>query len=162
MKVTKFDASLADLAGQMLRTMYTEDGLGLAAPQVGHNLRLMVFNNMAGLRPPEELTGFEQVLVNPVITKLSEEKVTAEEGCLSFPHIYGQVERSQWITVDYQSLTGDPLTIRFEGEEAQVFQHEYDHLEKILLVDRIDEDSKMVYGKRIEKMIKWHGPGGAL
>jgi len=82
--------------------------------------------------------------------------------CLSFPHIYGQVIRSNQVDVEYQSLTGEHKIVTYEGELAQIFQHEYDHLDGVLLVDRMDEDDKKLMQSRLGRLIAKYGPGGAL
>jgi peptide deformylase len=100
--------------------------------------------------------------VNPVIVEMSEETIVEEESCLSFPEIYGQVARSAWVDVQYQDLRGIHFKERYVDELAQIFQHEFDHIDKVLLVDRIGTESKAFYSKRLEKMVKRHGPGGVL
>lgn len=125
--ITEFDDALQNLAKEMLLVMYASDGIGLAAPQVGINKRLMVFNEMGEADKPE----LEMVLVNPVITDRSEELKLGEEGCLSFPQVYGRVERATWIDVQFQALNGTTIQRRFEGKPSIIFQHEYDHLDKV-------------------------------
>ena len=107
--------------------MYASDGIGLAAPQVGVNKRLMVFNELGAPDQKEH----EMVLVNPSIVSKSEEKASGEEGCLSFPQIYGYVSRHKWIEVEYQNLDGNKIVKRFEDKPSVIFQHEYDHLDKV-------------------------------
>jgi peptide deformylase len=157
--ITEFDDTLKRLAEEMLLLMYAADGVGLAAPQVGINKRLMVFNEDGD--PMSK--GKEMVLVNPVITAKSNKSVTAEEGCLSFPNIYGDVRRAQWIAVDYQQLDGATVKNKyFEGNNAIIFQHEYDHLDKILFIDRIDETQREQNSRKLDKLIRKYGPGGIL
>jgi peptide deformylase len=125
--VTVFDENLKQTASEMLLLMYAADGVGLAAPQVGINKRLMVFNEKGEQTSPEK----EMILVNPVITAHGEEQDEREEGCLSFPQIYGKVMRYKWIEVDYQDIVGTKMKAKLEGWPARVFQHEYDHLDKV-------------------------------
>ena len=126
--VVDFGEGLQKSASDLLEAMYeSDDGVGLAAPQVGINLRLMVFNELGERSKPEK----EMVLVNPVITAQSEETDVREEGCLSFPQIYGKVERHKWVEIEYQTVTGERLKQRLDGFPARVFQHEYDHLDKV-------------------------------
>jgi peptide deformylase len=156
--ITEFGASLAKEAADLMQAMYdAEDGVGLAAPQVGLNKRLMVFNEMGDATKPEK----EMVFINPSITASSKETDAREEGCLSFPQIYGKVIRHKWVDIEYQNVKGDKLKQRLEGWTARVFQHEYDHLDKVLLVDRIAEEDRKLNGKRLEKMLKKYGAGGA-
>jgi len=127
-EVVEFGASLQKSASDLLEVMYeSDDGVGLAAPQVGMNVRLMVFNELGERSKPEK----EMVLVNPVITARSEETDVREEGCLSFPQIYGKVVRHKWVEIEYQTVTGERLKQRLDGFPARVFQHEYDHLDKV-------------------------------
>ena len=90
----------------------------------------MVFNEKGESNEPN----FEMIIVNPVITGQSTETDLEEEGCLSFPLIRGQVYRHRWITVDFQTITGEKKTLKMEGWPAQIFQHEYDHLDKVRFV----------------------------
>ena len=132
------------LAGDMIDTMYDEVGIGLAAPQVGVPVRLMVVGD-------EEGRG-AQVLVNPAITAQGG-TVTAEEGCLSLPGIFAQVTRSEWVTLEAQSLEGTPITITARGLRSRVFQHEIDHLDGVLFIDRLEP----VLRDRIKRRIKKEG-----
>lgn len=101
--ISTFDDSLKQMAKEMLMVMYAADGIGLAAPQVGINKRLMVFNEAGEPEKKEQ----EMVLVNPVITAKSEETNLREEGCLSFPQIHGTVQRHTWVEVEYQAISGE-------------------------------------------------------
>jgi len=132
------------LAEDMVDTMYDEVGIGLAAPQVGLSLRLMVVGD-------EEGRG-AQVLVNPAITDQGG-TVTAEEGCLSLPGIFAQVTRSEWVTLEAHDLEGRPLAITARGLRARVFQHELDHLDGVLFIDRLEP----VIRDRIKRRIKKEG-----
>lgn len=124
--MTIFDDKLKQLSKEMLMIMYAADGVGLAAPQIGVNKRLMVFNEEG-----EEDYGDEMVLANPKIVKASEVLKLGAEGCLSFPKIRGRVERHEWIEVEYQNLAGETVHHRFTGLSSVIFQHEYDHLDKV-------------------------------
>ena len=156
--ITDFGDSLEKMANEMLLVMYAADGIGLAAPQVGINKRLMVFNEKG---EPEEKE-FEKVLVNPSIVASSEETDMKDEGCLSFPQIYGQVQRSTWVDVKYQDMSGAVVKERFQGFPARIFQHEYDHLDKTLFIDRMIEEDQVKMKRRLDKLIKKYGPGGAI
>jgi peptide deformylase len=132
------------LAADMIDTMYDEVGIGLAAPQIGVSLRLMVVGD-------EEGRG-AQVLVNPTITAQGG-TVTAEEGCLSLPGIFAQVTRAEWVTLAAQDLEGQPVSITARGLRARVFQHEIDHLDGVLFIDRLEP----VLRDRIKRRIKKEG-----
>ncbi len=128
--VAQFDDKLIRLVADMFSIMYATDGIGLAAPQVGINKRLLVFNKMSG---SPERGNHEMVLANPFIVRKSKEMSVGEEGCLSFPNIYGEVLRHIWIEVEYQDVRGMKNKKKFENEEAIIFQHEYDHLDKVCI-----------------------------
>jgi peptide deformylase len=130
------------LVDDMTDTMYDEVGIGLAAPQVGHSVRLLVVGD-------EEGRGV-QVLVNPVITE-SGGSVTAEEGCLSLPGIFADVTRAQWVKLEARDLEGRPIAITARGLRARVFQHEIDHLDGVLFIDRLDPVTRDRIKRRIKK-----------
>lgn len=127
-----FGPQLRELARQMMEVMYSDDGVGLAAPQLGLNLRLLVFNETAEPGAPEET-----VLVNPVIVERGRAMDVDVEGCLSFPRIYADVERHTKVEIEYQDLDGRPQRMVLRGFAARVFQHEYDHLQGVLYFDRM-------------------------
>ncbi len=126
-KLEVFDENLNDILEEMIETMYLGDGVGLAAPQVGLSLRIFVMDWGEG----------PLKVVNPEILEFSEEKVVDEEGCLSLPEIFEDVERSKWVKVRFQDEKGNIHERIFEDYPARIFQHEYDHLEGILFIDRI-------------------------
>jgi len=130
------------LADDMIDTMYDEVGIGLAAPQIGASVRLLVVGD-------EEGRG-AQVLVNPVITEQGG-TVTAEEGCLSLPGFFAPVTRAQWVKVDAQDLDGEPVSITARGLRSRVFQHEIDHLDGVLFIDRVDAVTRDRMKRRIKK-----------
>lgn len=122
---------LASLAADMLETMYIKDGVGLAAPQVGHSIRMFVISKAYSPDKDKEL-----VLINPVWEKASIFKVWDEEGCLSVPDIYGHVKRFKKIKVKGLDLTGKPINFTVEGFLACIIQHESDHLDGVLFIDK--------------------------
>jgi peptide deformylase len=132
------------LVTDMIDTMYDEVGIGLAAPQVGVSLRLMVVGD-------EDGRGV-QALVNPVISARGG-TITAEEGCLSLPGVFAQVTRSEWVTLQAQDLDGKPVSINARGLRSRVFQHEIDHLDGVLFIDRLEP----VIRDRIKRKIKKEG-----
>jgi peptide deformylase len=140
--VESVTAEIRRLVDDMIDTMYDEVGIGLAAPQVGTSLRLLVVGD-------EEGRGV-QALVNPVISE-SGGTVTAEEGCLSLPGVFAQVTRAQWVTLDAQDLEGRPVSIAARGLRARVFQHEIDHLDGVLFIDRLDPVTRDRIKRRIKK-----------
>jgi peptide deformylase len=133
-------AAIAD----MTETMYDEVGIGLAAPQVGVSLRLIVVAD-------EEGRGV-QALLNPAIVDRGGE-ATGEEGCLSIPGVFAPVTRSAWVKVEAQDVNGRPLALRATGLRARVLQHEIDHLDGVLFIDRVDPVTR----DRIKRKIKKEG-----
>jgi peptide deformylase len=132
------------IIADMTETMYDEVGIGLAAPQVGISLRLIVISD-------EEGRGV-QALLNPVIVDRSGE-VTGEEGCLSIPGVFAPVTRAARVTVEARSVDGNPLAIDARGLRARVLQHEIDHLDGVLFIDRVDP----MVRDRIKRKIKKEG-----
>ncbi|HTI02149.1 MAG TPA: peptide deformylase [Acidisoma sp.] len=139
------------LAQRMLATMYAAPGIGLAAPQVGVDLRLAVVD----LQPDDKPAPI--ILINPKVEKTSTEEVTREEGCLSIPGQYADVTRPERVTVSYEDLDGHTQTIEADGLLATCLQHEIDHLDGILFVDHLSALKrniilrKMVKEKRLRK-----------
>jgi peptide deformylase len=130
------------MVADMVDTMYDEVGIGLAAPQVGISLRLMVVGHENGREA--------KAIVNPVIAEQGGE-VTAEEGCLSLPGIFAPVTRAEWVRLEGQDLEGKPVSIRARGLTARVFQHEMDHLDGVLFIDRLDAMTRDRIKRRIKK-----------
>ena len=135
-EVEELDESVAALVERMGRLMQEARGVGLAAPQVGVLRRILVYQ----AADEEPVTA----LVNPRVTAVSEERETAEEGCLSLgaATVVVPVERAVTLTVEATSPEGEPLTIEAEGLEARVIQHELDHLDGVLTVDRTAPDTR--------------------
>lgn len=132
------------IIGDMTETMYDEVGIGLAAPQVGISLRLIVLSDEQGRGV--------QALLNPAIVERGGE-VTGEEGCLSIPGVFAPVTRAAWVKVEARSVDGQPLTINARGLRARVLQHEIDHLDGVLFIDRVDP----MVRDRIKRKIKKEG-----
>ena len=136
-QVTKFDTELQTLVDHMFETMRAAPGVGLAAPQIGESLRLVVVEYTED--EDENAKPKKYVLVNPEIVKRSEEMVTDIEGCLSLPGLAGRVERHEAVTIKAKNRFGKPLKIEAEGWLARIFQHEIDHLDGVLYIDRAEE-----------------------
>jgi peptide deformylase len=126
----------------MVDTMYDEVGLGLAAPQVGISLRLMVVGDDDGREA--------RALINPVIAEQGGE-IVAEEGCLSIPGVFAPVKRAEWVRLDAQDELGRSVSITARGLRARVFQHEMDHLDGVLFIDRLDPVTRDKIKRRIRK-----------
>jgi len=151
------DGSIAQIAKEMLLVMYAAEGMGLAAPQVGINKRLMVFNVSGD--PKKWLQ--ETILINPKIVDLSQAKDIKLEGCLSFPRMNGPVERSKSITVEAYNVRGKKIKLKYKGWDARVFQHEYDHLDGKVYIDRLTPEDRDLVQPRLNELIKeFEGDGG--
>lgn len=130
-KITRVDSSVRRLAQDMLDTMYANNGVGLAAPQVGHSKRMMVID-VAG----EDEGRKPIVFINPEIVK-AEGEMTGTEGCLSFPNVFFEVKRFSNITVKYQNLSGKEVKLTAENNLlCRAIQHELDHLDGKLFIDK--------------------------
>ncbi|MDR2416486.1 MAG: peptide deformylase [Candidatus Peribacteria bacterium] len=138
------DTDVQDFANVLLTLMYEYDGIGLAAPQLGQNIRMIAVTHwkeaggkkMKGKRNKKELIG-ERVMINPEIIAYASTTQVTEEGCLSVPEVIGEVERYAWIKVTYQDIHGKTVTKKLTGFNAVIVQHEIDHLNGILFVDRL-------------------------
>jgi peptide deformylase len=146
--VEKFDDSLEKLAADMFETMYAAPGVGLAAPQVGVNIRLIVIDVSGGKEPDKKF-----ILCNPRIIA-SEGKQEGDEGCLSVPDFYECVTRPLKVAVEAQNIKGE--SFRIEGEEllARAICHEIDHLDGVMFVDRLSPLKRALLRGKIKKLIK--------
>lgn len=126
-RISKVDKSIRRLVDDMIETMHDAHGVGLAAPQVGVSLRLIII---------EASEGDMQVLVNPEIVKSNGERIV-DEGCLSLPGYVGEVARSTQVTVKAQNLDGKEIRIKANELLAQALEHEIDHVNGVLFVDRL-------------------------
>ena len=135
-KVSDFGLALQTLVDDMVETRRQAPGVGLAAPQVDESLRLIVveFGDEENEETPTKL----YVIVNPEITRPSQETLVGTEGCLSIPGLQGDVERFVAVTVKGLNRRGRPMTVKAKGWLARIFQHEIDHLDGILFTDRAE------------------------
>ncbi|WP_031481510.1 peptide deformylase [Maridesulfovibrio frigidus] len=148
MAVEKITPELKTLIDNMVETMYDDDGVGLAAPQIGEKIRLIVIDP-SGPKNRTEL----QVIINPIITD-SEGKVDSEESCLSCPTFSCVIKRSEKVTVTGMDENGDDIKIEADEFLAIVLQHEIDHLDGKLIVDRVGRLKRSMYDKKIKKWLK--------
>ncbi|MEO7167192.1 MAG: peptide deformylase [Chthoniobacterales bacterium] len=166
-RVAAIDESVRELAANMIETMHEANGVGLAAQQVGEALQLTVID-VAGAEDQAstmKLNGAEVepnstmplVLVNPELT-LHQETDLALEGCLSFPEITANIRRSISVLLRAQSLEGEPLEIEASGLLARALQHEVDHLNGILFIDRMSAATKVALHSRLKRMQKENAP----
>jgi peptide deformylase len=140
----KVDKTIKGYIEEMFVLMYAAKGIGLAANQVDLPFQMFVINPDG-----DQKSGNEMVFINPVL-KNPRGQGTAEEGCLSFPGIYGQIARPEQIQVQAYDQNGNEINLTADGLLARVIQHEYDHLNGTLFVDRLDDSEK----RRIEDQIE--------
>ena len=153
--VTPETPGLAELIANMKETMYASDGIGIAAPQVGKSLRLIYIDVDVLKEDMPELAGKNFVLINPVLTVDETSKtVSREEGCLSVPGIHESVTRHDRIHVKWTDENWQEHEEDFEGFLARVFQHEYDHLEKTVFVDRLSPIRKQLIKAKLMNIVK--------
>lgn len=129
--VAEVNDEIRQLAQDMFDTMIDADGVGLACPQIGKNLRMFVLIADDDVR---------RVFINPQIIKTSEELGDYDEGCLSIPQVYETIKRPVRVTVQALNENGKPFTLDADGLLARIIQHEYDHLDGIVFIDRGDKD----------------------
>jgi peptide deformylase len=147
--VEKVDAAVRSLADDMLATMYDAPGIGLAAIQVGEPLRMLTID-LSG----EDEEKAPRVFLNPEILSSSDERSTYEEGCLSIPDYYAEVERPATVTVRYLGLDGKLHEEEASGLLATCLQHELDHLDGILFIDHISKLKREMVVKKFTKLAR--------
>ncbi len=151
-EITEFDASLADLAADMRETMKAYNGVGLAANQIGVLQRICVVDV-----PMPDAPRVTHTLVNPVI-ETREGNVKGEEGCLSIPGVWEDVQRAEKIRVRAQDESGKPITFETEGFAARAIQHEVDHLDGVLFVDRLSMLRRQFLRRELEAIARGELP----
>ncbi len=146
--VEAFDDTLKKLTEDMAETMYDAPGIGLAAPQVGKSLKLIVVDTSQGTSPKQDYL----VMANPEIVAHQGKQID-EEGCLSVPELVSKVQRYKKITVTYQDVAGNNKQMEVEDRFAVVLQHEIDHLNGILFLDHLSTLKRNLYKKKRKKML---------
>src|SRR5579862_9296285 len=152
-RVTRFDASIKRLVDDMIETMHAANGVGLAAPQVAQSLRILV----------AEYEDRMEVLINPEIMKASGEQI-GTEGCLSIPGYIGEnIKRSMMVIVKGRDVHGKEIRVRADGFFARILQHEMDHLDGILYLDRLERPEDLRRAEEEEEVseVKPEVPGKA-
>jgi len=152
--VQKDYPGLKELIANMFETMYKAEGVGLAAPQVGLSLRLLVLDaDVMGDDYPE-CKGFKRAMVNPEMLEMSEEQLAEEEGCLSLPGIHEKVLRAKKIKIKYMDENLELHEEEVEGFAARVVQHEYEHLEGHVFIDHISAIRRQLDKSKLNNIIK--------
>jgi peptide deformylase len=162
-RIEKIDDHIRELVANMIETMRAANGVGLAAQQIGQPLQLSVLDISPVEDRPSTLklngqdtdpkTAMPLVLINPEI-ELSGETEVGVEGCLSFPEITGDIERAQSVIVRAQTLEGNTIQIEASGFLARAIQHEHDHLNGILFIDRMRSAAKAALSSRLKRLQK--------
>jgi len=163
-RIEEVDERIRALAADMLDTMHAANGVGLAAQQVGHALQLTVLDvsqvedrpstmTLNGKPVEDPATEMPLVLINPRV-RLREETDVGSEGCLSFPDITADIERAVSIEVEAETLEGETIQIEAAGLLSRALQHEVDHLNGILFIDRMSSVSKVALASRLKRMQK--------
>ena len=157
-EITKDYPGLEQLVQDMFETMISSDGVGLAAPQIGLPIRIFVVDGTEVKQdedePQEDLSKFKMAFINPKITRLWGEKWTYNEGCLSVPTLREDVERPENVRIEYYDVDFNFHDETFEGVKSRIIQHEYDHLEGILFVDRINPLKKRLINGKLNSISK--------
>jgi peptide deformylase len=162
-RIEKIDQRIHELAQNMIETMHAANGVGLAAPQIGESLQLTVLDvSQVEDRPTtmklngkdlDPQSAMPLVLINPQVD-LGAETEMGTEGCLSFPEITGEIERAKSITVRAQNLDGEPIELETTGFLARAIQHEVDHLNGILFIDRMSSAAKTSLSSKLKRLQK--------
>ena len=148
--VAEITPEIGKLAEDMLETMYDAPGVGLAAPQVGRNIRMLVMDPTV-----QKDEKNPRVLINPVLTLSGEEVVSEQEGCLSVPMNYrADVKRMSKVHLSAKDLDGNVIEEDLEEFPAIVIQHEFDHLDGVLFIDRISRLRRSLYDSKVKKWLK--------
>ena len=147
--INGIDKSILKLASDMFEIMYKFKGVGLAAPQIGKSIQLLVIDCSKS-----DETFFPEVVINPKIFKVSSNLSYNEEGCLSFPKQFYEIERPDYVLVEYTNIKGKTETKKFTGFEAVCIQHEIDHLSGTLFVDYMSKLRRNMILKKMKKYKK--------
>ena len=148
-RVEVVDDKVRQLIDNMAETMYAAPGIGLAATQVGSDLRLLIYDIS-----PQDAERDLRVLINPEIVEKEGSQLSENEGCLSVPDYRADVKRYDRVKVKALDRDGNPITIEDDGFHAIVLQHEIDHLDGILFIDRISALKREMYKRRVRKQMK--------
>ncbi len=138
----------------MFETMYSSDGIGLAAPQVNRSIRLFIIDGTPYADKMPELADFKKVFINPYILEVSGKNASMDEGCLSIPNIREDVSRPDEVTIEYFDENWELKEEKYPGFAARVIQHEYDHLEGILFTDKISPLRKTLIRRKLQDISK--------
>lgn len=153
-EITADYPNLEELIKNMWETMYGAEGVGLAAPQVGLAIRLFLVDTKQTKEEGKEEEGIKKAFINAQILDESGDEWAYEEGCLSIPHIRGDVDRQGTIRIRYQDENFETHEETYEGIEARVIQHEYDHIEGVLFTEKLKPVKRQLVRRKLEKIRK--------
>jgi len=148
--VSQDQEGLKDLIDDMWETMYNAEGVGLAAPQIGRSLRVFVVDTVQTYNEENRSKGIKTVFINAEKIVEEGEYWPYEEGCLSIPHIRGEVERQKTLKLKYLDEDFEEKIVTYEGINARVVQHEYDHLEGLLFLEKLKPLKKRMIKRKLE------------
>ena len=152
--ITSDYPDLQQLIADMWETMEEANGVGLAAPQIGHSIRLFVVDSRPMQEEGEEDKGIRQVFINAEIIEEAGDDCSYSEGCLSIPDISGDVERPEQVTIEYEDENFVTHTTTLTGMNARVVQHEYDHIEGVLFTELLKPLKRRLVKRKLEKIRK--------
>lgn len=149
--VKEVTEEIKNLGWDIVETIEENEGIGLAAPQVGELKRVIVIHPIKERSPEEKSKKLSQVFINPEIIKRSKETIIDEEGCLSFPGLFLKIKRAKEVEVEALGKEGEKVQIKAEGLPARILQHEIDHLDGILFIDKISFWQKLKIKRQLQK-----------
>jgi peptide deformylase len=159
--IVKGELDVKKLSDDMFETMYKAAGVGLAAPQIGKDIRMFVVDGTAindnleeDEEPDESLFGFKKTFINAEILNEDGDEWEYEEGCLSLPGLRGDVYRPEFVTIHYFDTDWVEHTETFEGFAARIIQHEYDHIDGILFTDHLSSLKRQLIKRELQKISK--------
>ena len=151
-EIVEGEIDVKELAEDMFETMHSADGIGLAAPQIGISKRIFVIDG--SMLEDEQMKSFKQVFINPVIEGESGEAWDFEEGCLSIPHVRGDVSRKSVIKITYFDESWNKKTEEYDNMRARVIQHEFDHIDGKLFVDYLSPLKRKLLKNKLSEIMK--------
>ncbi len=140
--INEINSEIKDFSKDLIKLMRKHDGVWLAAPQVGKNLRIIATTQRDMKKNKEKLLA-ETIMINPEIKDLSQDMVIWEEACISLPNIFGKVKRHKSLTVEYTDIKGNKQKKKLKDFNAVIVQHEIDHLEGVLFTDKLIKNNKV-------------------
>ncbi len=151
--VTEED-NIAEITGMLFDTLKNAEGIGLAGPQIDFLKRVLVIDTSPLRENDTTIEKYEKAMINPVIIDINDKTELYKEGCLSIPGIYEEVKRSEKVLVRYQDILFNTIEEELDGMEARIFLHEYDHLEGILFIDKINPLKRKLLSRKLEHIKK--------